>query len=271
MGFQLLVELMNTLRGEKGCPWDKRQTLGSLRPFLIEEAYEVIEAMEQDDTDKLKEELGDLLFHILFISKVCADRGTFDIQDVIQFEYDKMRRRHPHVFGPDPGDNPDEVLKHWYELKREERAAAGKKSLMDGIPRVLPALQKAQKVQRRAAEVGFDWEKIEDVLEKISEEVQELKQAISRREQESISEEMGDLLFSMVNVSRFLRIDAEQALREAVNKFSTRFRTMEQRVAARGKKLADLSLREMDAEWDAIKAEATETSGEKSGGDTAAH
>lgn len=282
MSFQDLVKLMDTLRGEKGCPWDKKQTLDSLKPFLIEETYEVIEAIEQSDPEKLKEELGDLLFHILFISKVSADFGRFGIEDVITFEYEKMRRRHPHVFGPQGGQpgaegegrappggsdstpqDGDEVLKQWYEIKRQERAQKGSRSLMDGIPRSLPALQKAQKVQRRAAQVGFDWEKPEGVLEKVSEEVREMRAAISEGHPDDVSEETGDLLFSMVNLCRFLNVDAEGALRETITKFARRFKAMESQAATTGKTLRDLSLEEMDAQWEAVKAKEEKSSQQK--------
>ncbi len=331
MSFQKLVELMNILRGEGGCPWDREQTLDSLKPFLIEETYEVIEAIERNDPEKLKEELGDLLFHILFMSKVCADTGRFDIGEVIDFECKKMTRRHPHVFGgqtvaakhppatraeealpgrqlqkpaPDapgtkqgvpalsppssspstleltdsvsragmpgggtsaqgtsgqtgrPTSSPDpaQVLRQWYEMKREERARKGIQSLMDGIPRHLPALQKAQKVQRRAGEVGFDWENPKDVLNKIAEEIDELRSEISQSRKEQLSDEIGDILFSVVNLSRFLEVDAEGALRGTISKFIARFKTMEQEAAASGKTLDGFSLEEMDAMWEAIKA-----------------
>jgi len=295
VSFQDLVELMDALRGERGCPWDKEQTLDSLKPFLIEEAYEVIEAIEHNDSDKLKEELGDLLFHILFMSKVSAEMGKFSIDDVAKFVHWKMTRRHPHVFGPHSGRQTAEtesrsaeavsgaaqpescssrseglsegaglgkvtsqrsaqVLKQWYEMKQEERARKGSTSLMDGIPSHLPALQKAQKVQRRAAQVGFDWEKPEEVLEKISEEVRELRQAIARHDQGHICEEIGDLMFSVVNVCRFLKVDAEGALRGTIAKFAERFRAMEQQAAASGKTLTGLSLEEMDTLWESIKA-----------------
>ncbi len=265
MSFQDLVQLMDTLRGEKGCPWDKKQTLHSLKPFLIEETYEVIEAIEHDDPERLKEELGDLLFHILFLSKVSADTGRFGIEDVITFEHEKMTRRHPHVFGPNPNQDAQQVLQQWYQMKREERAQKGCPSLMDGIPSSLPALQKAQKVQRRAAQVGFDWEKSEDVLEKISEEAEELRTAISQRRENDVSEEMGDLLFSVVNLCRFLNVDAEGALQGTIAKFEKRFRAMERRVAAREKTLGGLSLEEMDAEWEAVKRNEKETPQEKMG------
>ncbi len=300
MSFEKLMKLMDALRGEKGCPWDKEQTLDSLKPFLIEETYEVIEAIEHDDPEKLKEELGDLLFHIVFMSKVSSDVGRFGIDDVIDFAHEKMTRRHPHVFGQQDGkvapgikpstegpataaslenralqnqrkptgekmhdatsslpqpNSPQEVLDQWYRMKQEEMARKGSTSLMNGIPRHLPALQKAQKTQRRASQVGFDWEKAQDVVEKICEETQELREAISRREKGHIAEEMGDILFSVVNVCRLLKLDAEQALRRTTAKFAKRFRDMERRVAASGKNLSDLSISEMDAVWDAIKAE----------------
>ncbi len=279
--FQKLVELMDALRGEKGCPWDKEQTLDSLKPFLIEEAYEVIEAIEQGVPDKLKEELGDLLFHILFISKVSDEMGGFDIADVIDAEHRKMTRRHPHVFGSrsvapeaprEDSTAPDKpledgaalgnvtspksahVLKQWYETKREERHEKGITSMMDGIPHHLPALQYAQKVQRRAAQVGFDWEKPGDVLGKILEELQEVSVATGRGDPEELAEELGDLLFSVVNICRFLRVDAEGALRRTIRKFTGRFRAMERQAAADGATLGELSLEEMDRLWDSIKA-----------------
>ena len=293
MSFQDLVELLNALRGEKGCPWDKQQTLDSLKPFLIEEAYEVIEAIEHKDPEKLKEELGDLLFHIVFLSKVSADEGKFDIEEVIEFAHAKMRRRHPHVFGASseeasgkdanlpakavvasmetdalaaptdgsrgelPGDasrqSAAQVLNQWYQMKQQEREGKGLTSLMDSIPHNLPALQKARKVQRRAAQAGFDWEKPEDVLEKISEEMHELREALARREAQHVAEELGDLLFSVVNLSRLVEVDAEGALRGTISKFMRRFREMERRVKAGGRDLKQLSLAEMDAIWTEIK------------------
>jgi tetrapyrrole methylase family protein/MazG family protein len=287
--FRQLVELMDALRGEKGCPWDKEQTLESLKPFLIEEAYEVIEAIDRNDPEKLREELGDLLFHIVFVSKVSAETGEFCIEDVISGAHQKMTRRHPHVFGPQGGEDTVEagfgggrkaqrsgadrvlregttlgnvssresahVLKQWYEIKQEERAKKGLTSVMDGIPSHLPALQKAQKVQRRAAQVGFDWEKVQDVFDKIGEEMREVREAISRQDPHRVSEELGDLLFSVVNVCRFLKVDAEGSLRAAVAKFTGRFRAMEAEAAASGKTLSDLTLEEMDALWDQSKAE----------------
>lgn len=295
MSFQDLVELLDALRGEKGCPWDKQQTLDSLKPFLIEEAYEVIEAIEHDDPEKLKEELGDLLFHIVFLSKVSADKGKFDIEDVVEFARAKMRRRHPHVFGTSSEDatarepnlaaeadvetnalaaqaegtrsepsahasrqSAAQVLNHWYEIKQQERQSKGLTSLMDSIPHNLPALQRAQKVQRRAAQVGFDWEKPEDVLEKISEETDELREALARREAHHVAEELGDLLFSVVNLSRLAEVDAEGALRGTISKFMRRFREMERRVRAGGRDLTQLSLAKMDAIWDEIKKEGNE-------------
>jgi len=293
VSFQDLVELLNALRGEKGCPWDKQQTLDSLKPFLIEEAYEVIEAIEHKDPEKLKEELGDLLFHIVFLSKVSADEGKFDIEEVIEFAHAKMTRRHPHVFGTSsekappkeanlaartdpesrktdplarptegkgaepPGDatrpSAAQVLNHWYQMKQQEREGKGLTSLMDSIPHNLPALQKARKVQRRAAQAGFDWEKPEDVLEKISEEMHELREALARREAQHVAEELGDLLFSVVNLSRLVEVDAEGALRGTISKFMRRFREMERRVKAGGRDLKQLSLAEMDAIWTEIK------------------
>lgn len=294
MSFQDLVELLNALRGEKGCPWDKQQTLDSLKPFLIEEAYEVIEAIDHKDPEKLKEELGDLLFHVVFLSKVSADQGQFGVEDVIASAHTKMTRRHPHVFCapsgtapapnaslPENGDARDtqagassippedmpaepsahssaQVLDRWYEMKQKERKAKGLTSLMDAIPQHLPALQRAQKVQRRAAQVGFDWEKPEDVLEKISEEMREVTDALERRDASQVAEELGDLLFSVVNLCRLLEVDAEGALRGTIAKFMQRFREMERRVRGSGKDLNQLALSEMDALWNKIKAEATE-------------
>ena len=261
MEFQELVKLVDALRGEKGCPWDKKQTLDSLKPYLVEEVYEAVEAIDQGNLSRLQEELGDLLFHIVFLSRVCSEEGQFGIDDVITFIHAKMKRRHPHVFGGNAKANAEEVLKHWHDMKGEERAQKGQISLMDGIPTPLPALQKAEKVQRRAAQVGFDWEKAEDVLAKVSEELEELERAISHGRQDAISEELGDLLFSVVNVGRFLRVDAEGALRATVGKFIQRFREMERRLAEKGRTLDEAPLGEMDAEWEALK-------GERASGDT---
>jgi nucleoside triphosphate diphosphatase len=273
--FERLVGVQARLRGEGGCPWDREQTHRTLRTYLIEEAYEVLEALETGDDQKFAEEMGDLLLQIVFHSQIAREEGRFEVRDVIQKIHDKMVRRHPHVFGETKAKNSAEVLKNWEQIKAEERKAkggaenrksAGKKkneSLLDGISRALPATLEGFQLTRRAARIGFDWEKAEDVLEKIAEESgelrEELKQAAhgvaSAGDRKRMEEEVGDLLFAAVNVARFLHVDPEIALKSANAKFSRRFQAMEARATASGRKLADLPRAEMEELWEAVKEE----------------
>lgn len=249
-----LVDAMERLLAPDGCPWDREQTHVSLRPYLIEEAYEVVEAIDEKDMDKLEEELGDLLLQVVFHAALARKHAYFDINDVILKVTQKMIHRHPHVFGEEKVRSSQEVLANWERIKRREGEARKKRnSYMEGIPRSLPALLRAAKVQAKASRLGFDWPDVEGAWEKIAEEVEELRQARLRGDREAMAEEIGDLLFAVVNVARFLKIDAEAALTNTVDKFVERFRYMEKRGAEVGKDLGDMSLEEMDALWDEAK------------------
>jgi tetrapyrrole methylase family protein / MazG family protein len=241
--FDRLVQLLETLRGEKGCPWDKRQTVQSFKTFLLEEVYELIHAIETGDNDMLREEMGDLLFHILFISQICREHGLFDIRDVLNRVYDKMYHRHPHVFAPDSSDLP--IEQRWEELKKSEKEGY---SPLENIPRIIPALLRAYIVSKRASRAGFDWEKLDDVYEKMSEEIGELKAAEKAGNREAIREEIGDLLFTVANISRFHGVDPEDALRLATDKFLRRFAYIEKNTD-----LSNASLTTMDRLWNEKK------------------
>jgi MazG family protein len=254
-GFDELVALVATLRGEGGCPWDREQTLQSLSKYLVEEAYELVDAVADDATDEIKEELGDLLFLVLFFAQIAREQGRFDIASAIARTHDKMVRRHPHVFGDARARNADEVLTHWHGIKARENAAedGSPASAIGHIPRHLPALLKAQKIQRNVARVGFDWGRAEDVLGKAEEEVRELREAVRSGDREAITAELGDILFSIANLARFLGFESEEALERTNRKFARRFREMETRLTASGRPLTDHTLEEMDAEWERIK------------------
>ena len=261
--FDHLVEIMRRLRAPDGCPWDRAQTLTSLRPFLLEETYEALEALDRDDTEGLREELGDLLFEIVFLSQIAAEAGVFTVGDAIDAVAVKLVRRHPHVFGESPrAQSADEVLGRWEDLKRDERAkgGAGPKATLEGVPRTLPGLLRAYEYGSRAAAVGFDWERTADVLDKIDEEVRELREAVEAAAGATppgpsthIEEEMGDLLFAIANLSRKLGVEPEGALRAANDKFAGRFNELEHRFAARGASMKDAGLDALEAEWQVIK------------------
>src|SRR5438128_7308265 len=199
--FDELVHLMTTLRGPNGCPWDRKQTLGSLKPFIVEEAYEVVDAIDRDDRRGLAEELGDFLLQAVFAAEITRDEGTFDIYDVITAIHEKLVRRHPHVFGDVEAKDAEEVLVNWEKLKNEERKAANK-SVLAGVPQSLPALLKASRLTEKAARVGFDWRRAEDVFDKIDEEIGELRDAIDGKNPQNVQEELGDLLFAIANIAR---------------------------------------------------------------------
>lgn len=251
MGFQELVEIVKKLR--KGCPWDRKQTRDSLKPFLVEESYEVLEALEEGDPGKIKEELGDLLFQILFHAEIGRERGEFDIADVIEGISEKMRSRHPHVFGEGAElETAEEVVEQWEEKKKEEGKL--RKSLLEGIPKAMPSLLRAHRLQARAAKAGFDWQKVEDVMDKLDEELKEFRAALSEKDQASIEDELGDIFFVLVNVSRFVGVNPEDALRRTISKFIHRFRHIEMKAEESGKNLSEMTLEEMDALWDEAKA-----------------
>lgn len=256
--FEELVQLMARLRGPDGCPWDREQTARSLRTYLLEETYEVLDALERDDTRALQDELGDLLLQILFHAQMAAEQGRFSIDDVLSGLHDKLVRRHPHVFGSTQVENAQQVVKNWEALKAAERQAHAEphrrgESVLAGVNASLSALPEAYQLTRRAAQVGFDWEHLDDLLLKLNEEVAELRRALAGEPREQLEDEVGDLLFVAVNVARYLGIDPEVALRRTNRKFIERFREVEQGLARQGKRLQDATLEEMDALWERSK------------------
>jgi len=242
---------MTLLRSKDGCPWDKVQTSESIKPYLIEETYEVIEAIDEKDPVKMKEELGDLLLQVVFHAQIAKDRGEFDINDVIDKISDKMVSRHPHVFGDAKFETPEEVTKQWQDRKREEGKL--KDSALEGVPKELPSLLRAHRLQSRAAKVGFDWAKVEDVFGKLDEELEEFKEALEKKDKKEIEDELGDIFFVLVNISRFVGVNAEEALRKTISKFISRFRYIEMTAADEGRQLSDMTLEEMDALWNEAK------------------
>ena len=251
--FQKLLELMDTLRGAGGCPWDQEQTRETLKPLLVEEAFEVLEALDGSDSNELCEELGDLLFQVIFHSRIAQEKEEFDIHDVCRRSYEKMVRRHPHVFGDEHYRDSRELLKHWEDIKAAEKELAGgevtRESLLDGIPEKIPALYATYQMSSKAARVGFDWSGIEQIRDKLVEEFEELQDALRQGEEKQIKEEVGDLLFASLNIARFLHIDPETALSRANRKFSARFREMEKHFVSQGRVLKEVSVEEMEAVW----------------------
>jgi len=274
--FHTLVELMAALRAPEGCPWDRKQTHESLKPYLLEETYEVLEILDRQDRDKLPEELGDVLLQVLFHSQIASEAGSFTIEDVLEQLADKLIRRHPHVFKNGAADqvpmNADQVVMRWEDIKRTERQSSGRPdSVLDSVPQTLPSLLRAYQLQARAARVGFDWthdaKGFDQVLGKIEEEIQELRVAIrspassqtepdtttSTERQSQIVAEFGDVLFSLVNLARFIKVNPEDALRQAANRFVERFQFIEARATESGRAVGDLSFEEMDRLWDQAK------------------
>jgi len=263
--FERLVDIMRTLRAPGGCPWDREQTLASLRPFVLEETYEVLEAIERGSAAELREELGDFLFEAVFLAQISEEQGDFAIGDAIDAICDKLIRRHPHVFARQSGDpalTSGQVIEKWETLKQRERAAAGDaparaRTTLSGVPKTLPSLLRAYEISARAAAVGFDWQQAADVLAKIEEEVAEVRHEIETGATGQLSraeEEMGDLLFAIANLSRKLGIEPEAALRRANEKFTTRFDAVEQAFLAAGRSLTAATLDEMEAEWEHVKS-----------------
>ncbi len=265
---------MATLRAQNGCPWDRKQTHESLKPYLLEEAYEVLETIDQGDKQKLREELGDVLLQVIFHSQIAAETASFTVEDVLDTLAMKLIRRHPHVFGNNgqtgQASNSEQVLAQWEDIKRAEREATGnRQSALEGVPKTLPALLRAYQIQARAARVGFDWpqngEGLEQIIGKVTEEIDELQEALqlsqtpaetesSRSDsRESIEAEIGDLFFSLVNLARFLKTNPEDALRRATNRFIDRFHLVEAQAAGQGRVLTDMTLVEMDTLWEEAK------------------
>ena len=245
-----LVNIVEKLRSPEGCPWDKEQTHESLLPYFLEEAYEMIESVELKDWETLKEELGDVLLHILLQAKIADETNKFNISDTLEVINNKLVNRHPHVFGDDNIDASVEAKQNWEDIKHVEKK---RKSRLDGVPNKLPALVRAQRLQEKASYAGFDHDNIEDAWEKLNEELNELKSAQEKRDIENIKEEIGDVLFSVVNLSRFLDIPAEDMLRKANRKFITRFQTIERELKEKGKKLENSNLEEMEKIWEKSK------------------
>lgn len=251
--FDDLVTIMTRLRAPGGCPWDREQTFESLKPFVIEEAYEVVDAIDRDDRDGLVEELGDFLLQAVFLSEVAREEGSFDVYDAITAIHDKLVRRHPHVFGDVKADTAEQVLANWEKLKSAERKEEKKGGVLSGVPQSLPALLKASRLTEKAARVGFDWEQIDDIFAKIEEEVHELREAIRTESREEIENEFGDLLFTMANIARRMEINAEEALQSTNRKFKRRFEAIEDELDRRGQKFEELSLEQLDAMWNEVK------------------
>ena len=245
-----LVNIVEKLRSPEGCPWDKEQTHESLLPYFLEEAYEVIESVELKDWETLKEELGDVLLHILLQAKIADETNKFNISDSLEGINNKLVNRHPHVFGDDKIDASVEAKQNWEDIKHVEKK---RKSRLDGVPNKLPALVRAQRLQEKASYAGFDHDNIEDAWEKLNEELNELKSAQEKRDIENIKEEIGDVLFSVVNLSRFFDIPAEDMLRKTNRKFITRFQTIERELREKGKKLENSNLEEMGKIWEKSK------------------
>ena len=245
--FERLVTIMDELR-EK-CPWDRKQTIQSLRQMTIEETYELADAITDHDWKGIKEELGDLMLHIVFYSKIGSEQSKFTLEEVVRGICDKLIARHPHIYGDVTVSDDEDVKKNWEKLKLKE----GKTSVLGGVPKSLPATVKAMRLQEKARQVGFEWENKEQVWDKVEEETKELKDVIQTGQQERIEEEFGDLVFSLINYARFLHIDAENALERTNKKFIHRFTQMEQKAMADGKDLQKMTLEEMDAIWNSIK------------------
>src|SRR5262245_37304004 len=263
--FQELVDIMRTLRSEHGCAWDRQQTLRTLRPFVLQETYELLDALDRGDHDLLKHELGDFLFEAVFLAQICEEEGRFSIADSIQSIADKLIRRHPHIFDAEGKASltPKQVKQQWEEIKAKERTDAGaaEKTVLSGVPRSMPSLLRAYELSTRAAQVGFDWVTTSDVIDKAEEEIRELRDAVAEAGGKSAEaeEEFGDLLFSLVNVARKLGIEPEAALRIANDKFQRRFDDVERQVTASGHKFRDLTLDQLEQYWQIAKVRRTGT------------
>ena len=247
LAFLRLVTIMDDLR-EK-CPWDKKQTIQSLRQMTIEETYELVDAITEEDWKGIKEELGDMLLHIVFYAKIGSEQKQFELEEVINGVCEKLITRHPHIYGDVKVNDAEDVKKNWEKIKLKE----GKKSVIGGVPKSLPAMVKAMRLQEKAKQVGFEWDNKEQVWEKVEEEMDELKEAIGIGSQDKMEEEFGDVVFSLINYARFLQMDAENALEKTNKKFIHRFTQMEEKALQSGKNLNDMTLQEMDAIWNLIK------------------
>ncbi|MCA1960352.1 MAG: nucleoside triphosphate pyrophosphohydrolase [Desulfomonile sp.] len=260
--FVRLVELIETLRSDSGCPWDRKQTPMSFHHYILEEYHELVQAMSENDAEAIADEMGDLLFLVVFVAYMLQQQGGATLEAVIDGVVEKMTRRHPHVFGDAVAKDPEQVMDNWAKIKAAEENIRRRDSLLEGIPRSLPAIKRAQKLARRAARVGFDWSGPEDVLAKIDEELRELKASVSSGSRTHIREEIGDLFFVVANVARHLEIDGETALNETSDKFERRFRYIERALADAGKSFQGTDPAEMDRLWDEAKAQEKDAGGE---------
>lgn len=251
--FEELVDIMAKLRSKGGCPWDQEQTHQTLRPYLIEEAYEVLDALDNGEDGDFRDELGDLLLQVVFHAQIATEEQRFDIHDVARAINDKLVRRHPHVFGDIRADTADEVLTNWEKIKQEEKGEEGAGSVLDGLPAGMPALLRAYRIQEKVARINFDWDDVKAVLEKVGEEIGEVRRALEHGDRAKIEEEMGDLLFSLVNLSRHLNVPPEDALRRSNDKFIRRFRFIEAALELKGESLEKATFEELDALWDEAK------------------
>ena len=252
-----LIGLIKRLRGPEGCPWDREQKATDIKSYLTGEVYEVLDAIDMENTSKIKEELGDLLFLIIFLTDIFSERGDFDIYEVIDTVTDKMIKRHPHVFGNKRVKNSDEVKANWRKIKEEEGKPFSGESILDGVPEFLPALFQAQLLAQKASQVGFDWQTSHQVISKIEEELGELKKSIEYGENKATEKELGDLFFSLVNLGRFMKVDSEKALRNANKKFINRFHYIEKSLSDAGRDITHASLEEMDQLWEKAKEHET--------------
>ena len=248
-----LLEVMARLRGPDGCPWDREQTMASLRPYVLEEAHELVDAIDSGDVHAIAEELGDVLLEVVFVTQIAAEAGSFSMEEVARGIREKLVRRHPHVFADTKADDSTEALARWEAIKSEEKPE--RESLLDQLPRALPALARAAKLSKRAANGGFDWSSAREVREKIAEELDELDEAASGTDPEAVHEEIGDLLFAIASYARHAGTDAELALADANRKFERRFRHLERRVSERGKTVSDTSMEELERLWGEAKRE----------------
>ncbi|MCL1865117.1 MAG: nucleoside triphosphate pyrophosphohydrolase [Spirochaetes bacterium] len=246
-----LKEIAKILRSKDGCPWDREQTFDSLKPYLVEETYEVYDAIEKGNIDDIKEELGDLLYQVYAHSEIASETSSFTIDDVAEGIIDKLIRRHPHVFADENITDANGVKDRWERIKKGEKSK--EKSILDGVPRHLPALLMAHRIQDKVSHVGFDWEKIDDAVSKLDEEIGEFKEAVDAQDMEKIYDEAGDILFSIVNILRFKKVDAEDALRRTIDKFTGRFKYIEMKANESGKEIDKMTLEEMDRLWDESK------------------
>lgn len=252
--FNELIKTVAKLRDKDGCPWDKAQTLYSMKKDMIEEAFELLDALDNKDIDNIKEELGDLLLHVVMHSQIAGEEKLFNISDVIKEQNEKLIRRHPHVFSKETLKTKEEVLKKWEEIKKQEKSEKKQpNSILDNVPSSLPSLYKAQKLQKIAAKTGFDWKNINDIFLKLDEEVSELKNAINNNDIENISEELGDVLFVLSNIANHLKIDADESLRKSNQKFKRRFLFIENSLKDEGKNIENSSLEEMENLWQKAK------------------